>query len=145
MTLNQLVQTISDLGDKHEIIATTYYGAAMDKLAESDVAYPMFTFNVAAGRINGQEINLDFSMFFFDRLVADKSNEQDVHSDQLQIAQDIIAQLRWQGWDFSVLDAITVNLFTDDTPEMLAGVNVEMTISMPYQSDRCAVPSTLTY
>jgi hypothetical protein len=145
MTLNQLVAQITEFGEKHEMIATTYYGAAMDKLAESDVTYPMFTFNVTNGQINGQELVLSFSMFFFDRLQADKTNEQEVHSDMLQIAQDIIAQLRYQGWEFVLQDQITINLFTDDTPEMLAGVNAEIGVSLPYQSDRCAVPSTLIY
>jgi hypothetical protein len=145
MTLNKLVEIITQMGNDHEIIATTYYGPAMEKLAEAEVSYPMFTFDTTGGNIFGSSLTLTFQMFFFDRLWADRSNEQEVHSDQLQIAQDIIAQLRYPGFDFTVGDNIQVNLFTDSTPEMLAGVNVQVSLELPYVSDRCAVPTTYTY
>lgn len=145
MTLNEIVQQITEFGEKHQIIATTYYGPAMDKLAEADVEYPMFTFDTTGGNIDGPSLVLNFSMFFFDRLTADRSNEQDVHSDMLQVAQDIIAQLRWPGWEFTLRAFVPVSLFTDSTPEMLAGVNITATLELPYVSDRCAVPSTQTY
>jgi hypothetical protein len=145
MTLNELIGQITEFGNNHQIIETTYYGPAMDKLAEADVKYPMFTFDTNGGNIDGASLVLTFSMFFFDRLTADRSNEQDVHSDQLQIAQDIIAQLRYPGWDFDIRPGIPVSLFTDSTPEMLAGVNAQVTLVLPYVSDRCSVPSTQTY
>lgn len=145
MTLNQLVAQITELGNNHQIIETTYYGPAMLKLAEADVTYPMFTFDTTGGNIDGASLVLSFSMFFFDRLTADRSNEQDVHSDMLQVAQDVIAQLRWPGWDFVLRPNIAVNLFTDSTPEMLAGVNISATFELPYVSDRCSVPSTQSY
>jgi len=145
MTLNEIVQQITEFGEKHQIIATTYYGPAMDKLAEADVEYPMFTFDTTGGNIDGPSLVLNFSMFFFDRLTADRSNEHDVHSDMLQVAQDIIAQLRWPGWEFTLRAFVPVSLFTDSTPEMLAGANITATLELPYVSDRCAVPSTQTY
>lgn len=145
MTLNEIVGTITDLGDKHQIIETTHFGPAMDKLAEAEVKYPMFTFDTNGGNIDGATLVLTFSMFFFDRLTADRSNMTDVQSDMLQVAQDIVAQLRWPGWEFDIRQGVQVSLFIDSTPEMLAGVNAQVTLVLPYISDRCAVPSTQTY
>lgn len=145
MTLNELIEKITEFGNNHQIIETTYFGPAMDKLAEADVKYPMFTFDTNGGNIDGASLVLIFSMFFFDRLTADRSNMQDVHSDMLQVAQDIIAQLRYPGWDFDIRPGIPIALFDDSTPEMLAGVNAQVTLVLPYVSDRCSVPSTQTY
>lgn len=145
MTLNQLIAQIQELGENHEIIQTTWYGPAMLKLAETDVTYPMFTFDTTGGNIDGASLLLSFQMFFFDRINADRSNEQEVHSDMLQVAQDIIAQLRYPGWDFVLRNTLPVQLFTDSTPDLLAGITVTATIELPYVSDRCSVPSTQTY
>jgi len=145
MTLNELIGQITEFGNNHQMIETTYFGPAMDKLAEADVKYPMFSFDTNGGNIDGASLVLTFSMFFFDRLTADRSNMQDVHSDMLQVAQDIIAQLRYPGWDFDIRPGIPIALFDDSTPEMLAGVNAQVTLVLPYVSDRCSVPSTQTY
>lgn len=145
MTLNEIVEQITEFGEKHQIIQTTYFGPAMQKLAEADVTYPMFTFDTTGGTIDGATLVLTFQMFFFDRINADRTNEPDVHSDMLQVAQDIVAQLRWPGWEFVLRGTIPVSLFTDSTPDLLAGVTLTATLELPYISDRCAVPSTQTY
>lgn len=146
MTLKEIIAIIEELGNKHQIIATTYNGAAMDRLALSDVEYPMFTFDVSSARIAGQTIEFDFSMFFFDRLQADATNEREVQSDQLSIAEDIIAQLKYGGWDSFVLsENVPIVFFTDNTPEMLAGVNATATVIVDFIADRCSVPTTFEF
>jgi hypothetical protein len=146
MTLNQFVKIVQRLGEDHKIIRTTWNGAVMDKLAEVDVEYPVFTFDITGARIDGQVIVYDLSMFFFDRLQIDAENEREVQSDQLQIAQDIIAQLRYPGWeDFVILNNVPITFFSDNTPELLAGVNARASIQMDFASDRCVVPTTFTY
>jgi hypothetical protein len=146
MTLKEIIATIEELGTKHKMIATVYNGAAMDRLALSDVAYPMFTFDVVNARIAGQTIEFDFSMFFFDRLQADATNEREVQSDQLSIAQDIISQLKYGGWDSFVLsDNVPIVFFTDSTPELLAGVNATATVVVDFIADRCSVPTDFEF
>ncbi len=146
MTLNEIIAIITELGTDHKIIQTTWNGAAMDRLSDGDVTYPMFSFDVTSARIVGSTIQFDFSMFFFDRLQADASNEREVQSDQLSIAQDIISQLRYGAWDEFVLsDNVPIIFFTDNTPEMLAGVNASATIIVDFVADRCSVPTDYTF
>lgn len=144
MTLNEIVNLIKSLGDSHSIIATTYNGSAIDAL-ETELTYPVMTFTTDVARVNGQTITFDVSMFFFDRLMQGNDNEREVQSDQLEIAKDIISQLRDGRFDFVLLDAITLNFFTDSTPELLAGVNAALQIELPFQSDRCQVPSDYSF
>ena len=145
MTLNQLIDKIQALGNAHEMIATTFNGPVMDRLALGDVTYPLMTFDTNTARIVGSDASYDFQMFFIDRLVADSENEREVQSDQMSILQDIIAQLRYPGWDWTVDGTANVQMITDSTPDLLAGVAATITITLPYQSDRCQVPSELLY
>lgn len=146
MTLKEIIATITKLGEDHKMIATVYNGAAMDRLSEGDVQYPMFTFDVVNARISGQTIEFDFSMFFFDRLVADLTNEREVQSDQLSICQDIISQLKYGGWDsFVTSDNVPIVFFTDNTPDMLAGVNATATVIVDFIADRCSVPTDFEF
>jgi len=39
----------------------------------------------------------------------------------------------------------TLTFFTEDTPDLLAGVRADITLELPYTSNRCIVPSTYTY
>ena len=50
MTLNQLIDKIQALGNAHEMIATTFNGPVMDRLALGDVTYPLMTFDVNTAR-----------------------------------------------------------------------------------------------
>jgi len=145
MTLNELIEQIQKIGDDHKIIATTYNGVAIDLLSDQEVTYPAFTFDISIGRISGPSLTWDVNMFFFDRLQQSRENEREVQSDQVQIAQDVLASLRYPGNGFTVGDNFAVNLFTESTPELLAGCNMTLSIELPAASDRCVIPSDYEY
>lgn len=145
MTLNQLVDKIQALGSHHKMIATVWNGPVMDRLALGDVVYPLMAFDINTARIIGSDATYDVQMFFIDRLVADSENEREVQSDQMLIFQDIIAQLRYPGWEWTLDSSVQVQFITDSTPDLLAGVVGTVSITLPYQSDRCQVPSELIY
>jgi hypothetical protein len=90
-------------------------------------------------------MTVDFQMFFIDRLVADLENEREVQSQMLSIAQDIIAQLRFPGFDFTVTNSSDINFVTDSSPDMLAGVTARVLIDVPYAADRCQVPTDFIF
>ena len=145
MTLNQLVDKIKAIGEAHDMINTTWNGQVIDRLAIGDVVYPLFAFDTQTARIDRSDAVYNFNMFFIDRLVADSENEREAQSDQMGIAQDIIAQLRYPGWDWTVDTSAEVQFVTDTTPDLLAGVALRIAITLPYVSDRCQVPSQLIY
>jgi hypothetical protein len=144
MTLNEIVAILRNMGITHKIIRTTFNGVAID-LLDTEVTYPAMTFVIDTANVSGQTINYDVSMFFFDRLVQGNDNEREVQSDQLEIAKDIISQLRWGGFSFGISDNVRLAFFTDSTPELLAGVNAQFSLEVPFASDRCAAPSDYDY
>jgi hypothetical protein len=146
MTLNQIIKTIEDLGNAHQQIKTTYYGTAFDFLSKgTDNVYPALFFDLSGASINGKTSTVSFNMFFCDRVLPEQSNEQEVLSDQLLTAQDIIAQLHYNEYSFVLQDSVTLNFFIEDTPEYLAGVNATISIDLPYLQNRCVVPTDYTY
>lgn len=146
LTLNQLTKTITEIGQAHKQIKTTYNGSVLDFLSKgSDVIYPAFVFDLNGGRIDGTVMTLDFLMFFFDRVRPELDNETEVLSDQILTATDIVAQLRYQLFDFYTNESNSMVFFKEETPELLSGVRLSVSFEIPYDADRCAVPTTFSY
>lgn len=146
MTLNQLIKKIEDIGNAHSQIKTVFYGSAFDLLSKgSDVQYPVLLFDISGASISGKSLSVNFSFFFMDRMLPEETNFQEVLSDQLLTAQDIIAQLNYNDFDFDLQDNATLNAFTEQTPDLLAGWQTDLSFMLPYTYNRCEVPSDYNY
>lgn len=144
LTLNQTIKLISDLGSAHEQINTVYFGDIWEFL-KTDNVYPAMFFSLTGSSISGKQLNLDFSLFFLDRQLQDESNENEVLSDQLLIAQDIISMMRYPKFDWEIGDQVSMEFFTEKEEDYLAGVKADVTVSFPMLSDRCQVPTDFNY
>ncbi len=143
MTLNNIVQTITNLANAHQQIKSVYFGDLADYLSRgSDNVYPSLYFDLTGGNIAERSLVLNFSLYFFDRMLHEETNETEVLSDMLEVCQDIIAQLRSQSFEFDEGLSATLNFFTEDTPDLLAGVRADITLDLPFLANRCVVPST---
>jgi hypothetical protein len=146
LTLNELVKKITEIGEGHKMIKTTYYGNVFDFLAKTpDARYPAMLFDLDTANFNGQVLNVNMVFFFFDRVLAETTNELDVLNDQLLVASDIVAQLRYQLFDFLTGGNVPLTFFREETPDILAGVRASITFEIPFDADRCAVPTSFTY
>lgn len=145
LTLNQTIKLISDLGAAHEQINTVYFGDVWEFLSQTDNVYPAMFYTLTGSSISGKSLNLDFSLFFLDRQLQDESNENEVLSDQLLIAQDIISMMRYPKFDWEIGDQVSMEFFTEKEEDYLAGVKADVTVSFPMLSDRCQVPTDFNY
>ncbi len=118
MTLNQVVTTITNLANAHEQIKSVYFGDLSDYMSRgTENIYPSLFFDLTGGNIQEKSTTLNFSLYFFDRMLPEDTNETEVLSDQLEICQDIIAQLRYNNFEFDEGLSATLSFFTEDTPE----------------------------
>lgn len=146
LTLNQVIKTIEDIGKAHYQIKTVYYGNVFDFLSKGqDNKYPALFFDLQGASINGLTSTLNFQLFFADRVLLEQTNEQEVTSDQLQVCEDIVAQLHNNSFDFTMQDNVTIEFFTENTPDYLAGVSATISLDLPFTNDRCQVPSSYNY
>jgi len=135
MTYNQLVTTLQSLLQSHAMIKTIKHTTPKEWLQrESQIIYPCATFSINNGSLNvGAEQVYTVQFFFLDKSGLEAEYEQDVTSDQLQIASDIINYLRIGSNAFFIDDSITFNCISDKYEDYLAGV--EFTINITTQSD----------
>ena len=146
LTLNELVKKVTEIGQGHKTIKTTFYGNVFDFMAKTpDARYPAMLFDLEAANFQGQVLNVSMLFFFFDRVLAEQTNELDVMNDQLLIASDIVAQLRYQLFDFVTSANVPLVFFREETPDILAGVRASISFEIPFDADRCAVPTTFTF
>ncbi len=145
LTLNQTVKLIKDIAQSHDQINTVYFGDVWEFLAQTDNTYPAMFYSLTGSQINGKSLDMSFSLFFLDRQLQDETNETEVLSDQLLIAQDIVSMLRFPKFDWEIGDNVVLEFFTENEKDYLAGVKADVTISFPMLSNRCQVPSDFNY
>jgi hypothetical protein len=52
------------------------------------------------------------------------------------------AQLRSDKWDFVLSDNVSITFFNERLSDLVAGVQAQFSLALPYVADRCAVPSS---
>lgn len=146
LTLNQVVSQIKAIAEAHQQINTVYYGDFDEFLGESaDNVYPAMYFDSTNASISTRVLTLNFSLYFFDRMLPEKTNETEAVSDMLNVAQDIIAQLLFQQFEFEMNDSVQLTFITEDTPDNLVAVKADISMDLPFTSDRCQVPTSYQY
>ena len=149
MTLNQIVNELTKIGNDHEQINFVYFGDVWERLSNGEVTYPAMFFTLTGATIGAKEIDFNFSFYFMDRMLSEETNETEVLSDQTLVAQDFIAQLRYP-LDYGVVtwtcgDSIPMTYFTESDPDFLAGVKCDIALNLPFINNRCQVPTNYTY
>jgi hypothetical protein len=145
LTLNQTINLIREIALSHDQINTVYFGDVWEFLAQSDNVYPAMFYSLTGSSISGKNLSMDFSLFFLDRQLQDETNETDVLSDQLLIAQDIFAMFNYPKFDWEIDQDVTIDFFTENEKDYLAGVKFDITLNYPMLNDRCQVPSAFSY
>lgn len=145
LTLNQTINQISLIAQSHDQINTVYFGDVWEFLAQTDNNYPSMFYSLTGSQINGKELSMSFSLFFLDRQLQDETNETEVLSDQLLICQDVVSMLKHPNWNWQIGDSVSLDFFTENEKDYLAGVKADITVTYPMLSDRCQIPTSLTY
>lgn len=146
LTLNQVVSQIKAIAEAHEQLNTVYYGDFAEFLGESaDNVYPAMYFDSTNASISTRTLTLNFSLYFFDRMIPEKTNETEAVSDMLSVAQDILAQLMYNEFEFEMSDSAQLTFITEDTPDNLIAVKADISMDLPFTVDRCQVPTEYQY
>jgi len=147
MTLNQVLQRLKILATAHRQIKNFYYGNVVDFLTAQATQYPSCFLQDLPGTIDpaGKQVTMNFKMFLLDlvNVSADaKQNEQDVQSDTLNIAMDLIAQIDYSGYtDWKIGAGIPTQFVQEELDDMVAGITIDISIVTPWDKNVCAVPA----
>jgi hypothetical protein len=149
MTLNQIVKELTTIGNAHEQINFVYFGDVWERLSNGEVTYPAMFFTLNNANVAAKEIGYSFSLYFMDRMLMEETNETEVLSDMTQVAGDIVAQLRfptdYQNVTWTLNQNLPITFYTESDPDLLAGVKLDINLTVPFINNRCEVPSNYTY
>jgi hypothetical protein len=144
MTITQVKKILNDLADAHYQINDFGWGDVWEIGESESVTYPLMYCTMQNSNISGKVFNFNISIIFADLVFGDEKNEDQVITDQMLICQDIIAQLQSDKWDFVLGQNVSITFFNERLSDLVAGVQAQITLALPYVADRCAVPSSYT-
>lgn len=149
MTLNAIIYRLKQITLAHKQLRNFYYGITGDEDTDKTLRYPSaFLFDSPGSyEVSGKTLTVGFKLDLCDLVhVSEKSkqNEQDVISDMLSIAGDLLAELNHSSYtDWKVSLSNTIDTFRENRGDMVAGVTLSFSVSVPYGLDTCAVPTEL--
>jgi len=143
MTLNQVVTALETIATNHQQINSFGFGDIWEQNSSGTIYYPQMFVEIESSNIAAKKLNLTMRFYFMDVVKNGEVNENEVLSDQLEIAKDVIAQLQHNDYDW-IFDAENVPMqdFTENLTDSVAGWSADITLEVPYTFDRCAIPMT---
>ena len=142
MTLNQVVAQITEIGERHLQINTTYFGDVWERLSNGEVTYPAMFFSLTGATLLSKQLQYSFSIYLMDRMLSEETNETDVLSDMTSVGQDIVALLRSPYQTWIIGENASISYFTESDPDYLAGIKIDITLTLPSINNRCVIPTT---
>jgi hypothetical protein len=142
MTYNQVVKTLRTILENHAMIKSVRNATPREWLfANEQPIFPIACFAINSGSLNiGREQVYNISFWFLDKAGLEAEFETDVCSDQIQIAADIISELRNGANDFKISDSINYDLILDKFEDYLSGVELNFGMNTYSDFDACDIP-----
>lgn len=148
ITLNTIVKRFEDFADNHFFIRSFSFGGPEDVDLEKFDQYPLLHLIYTGATYEDTTKTLDFEVYIFDLPSAyENKNERqkEVVSDAEQCAEDILADIAnghnifIDSEDYEVANA-TVTPLQEANSNVLAGVLLELSITLPYDRSACDAP-----
>jgi hypothetical protein len=139
LSLNQIVQRITNYGLSHAMINHVHFGEIYNWLSNEDATYPSMFFNLENGVILEKQTKFFFSIYLLDRQLQETDGLEEI-SDMTLIAQDIIALFRNNDNPWIIDNNIILDYIVEGEPDYLAGVKMTVGITISNINNRCEVP-----
>ena len=142
MTYNQLKSTLTTLLQSHAMIKQVQFNPPTEWLfKDSNPEYPICCFVCNTGSFERGYLNYVVSIWFLDKAGQEMLYADEVVSDQLQIANDIVSKLRQSHLnDYIIDDNISFTIVADSFEDYLAGVRMDVTIKTINKYEACSFP-----
>lgn len=89
----------------------------------------------------GTQLNLNFDLYFVDRMTEDNGNAKDVYNDELSIALDFVAYFsnRNGKWNIST-ESVTLEPFEQKFDDLVGGWRLSCSVLLPFRKNVCDIP-----
>lgn len=144
MTLNEVVHELEQIANNHLQINTFGFGDVWEIATSGDITYPLMWTTIDGVDISTKDKTevYRFSLLFMDIVKNGEINETEVLSDQLSIAKDVLALLKSPSYEWTFEDnTSTLEDFTERFVDSVSGWKMNISLRLPFTSDRCVVPT----
>lgn len=141
MTLNNFKNILLSWFNNHAMINSVIYCDDWDFNAERNILYPVVNIEFLSSSITGKQQDYNFKIVIADITKPDDTTQEDnVHSDALQIAEDFFAYAaNTEGFFFNQTSRL--NKFTDDNGDRTSGIVFTITLSSIRPINLCNTPT----
>lgn len=148
ITLNTIVKRFEDFANNHFFLRSFSFGGPEDVDLEKFEQYPLLHLIYTGATYEETTKTLDFEVYIFDLPSAyenKNTRQKEVVSDAEQCAEDILADIAnghnifIDSEDYEVANA-TVTPLQEANSNVLAGVLLELSITLPYDRSACDAP-----
>lgn len=142
MTQNKIIKEIKEIISNHPMLGSDRYhiGDPAD-LAKLNMNYSYVIIQPIPYSLSEQVINLTYRFFIFDIVDESLINLQDVHSDSISLAFDLINKISYTTRDYFISYETTINLFNEKFDDVNAGLFFDLSFSIPRLNDICSIPN----
>lgn len=140
---NQIKALLSTIATNHKQINDFGLGNLWELGAKKEQSYPLMWAELSDNSgVEGKRLRITYSLYFMDLVDKGENNEDEVLSDQLRIALDVLATLKTPSYEdlFTIDDNAPLTSFTESTDDEVAGWKIDVTFLINHLSDRCSVP-----
>lgn len=150
MTLNQVLNRVKQISLGHKQVRSFNKGLVTDFFADKTTKYPAVCLQDLGGSISltGHATTINYKLFISDLVHVSqdtKTNEDDVLSDMVSIAMDLLAQFNngnYDDWKISLDNSL--NFFVENENDMHAGCVIDLSVRFMYQQNICQIPTDIT-
>jgi hypothetical protein len=143
MTLNKVLDRVKLIAESHNMVNYYFFGDPSDFLSQNEtVRHTSVLCTLSSARFDGDResqtvIGLTISVMDW----ASGDNHQDIWSDTLQIAHDLLAGLKDEyANDFTVDSGIDLEPFSDRFQDVLVGWTMNVSVTFDSPLNTCAIP-----
>jgi len=139
MTLNEIKKKFELIAQNHKQINTFGWGDIWEIATSGTIDYPLMWVKIEPVSIADKVQTMNFKVILMDIVGNGEINEDDVLSDQLEIAKDVIAQLEHPSYEWD-LETGNLEPFTERFNDSVSGWVVDVALRLPFTFDRCVMP-----
>ena len=119
----------------------TVIDVQMAEFQASERLYPAVVIVPSTSSSTSGSILLQFSIFFCDVLLADKSNTRDIYNDTLETAKDFISYFTGDpDVSWGLLSDCTLTPFEEQLDDFVGGWQLDCTVEVPFTHGVCDLP-----
>lgn len=140
MNVNELINRIYEIALSQQTVMSVYNGDVYENWNKAEANYGSFNIGLRNITYNGNFATYSFILYYGDRLLQDKRNNNSIYTDGVNVIQSVINILKQTG-EADIPENVIYTPFEQKFMDYLAGVYAEVEITVDSPIGLCEMDS----